>query len=307
MSDVDIARARHDSDFGRLRETRAARPEAVAEAAARRRRRPLLGADGRLMIVAADHPARGALGVRQTPEAMTDRYDLLGRLVTTLARPGVDGVLGTADILEDLLLLGALEGKVVIGSMNRGGLQGAVFELDDRFTGYDAAGIAAMGFDGGKMLTRIDLADPATASTLEASGRAVTELAGRGVMAMIEPFLSRRVDGRVVNDLTAPAVAKSITIASGLGATSAYTWLKLPVVDDMDIVMAATTMPALLLGGDPSGHPSETYAKWRAALAVPGVRGLVVGRALLYPMDGDVPAAVDEAVSLVRAGNGVGV
>jgi len=36
--------------------------------------------------------------------------------------------------------------------MNRGGLQGAAFELDDRFTGYDAATIAAMGFDGGKML-----------------------------------------------------------------------------------------------------------------------------------------------------------
>ena len=32
--------------------------------------------------------------------------------------------------------MGALEDKVVIGSMNRGGLQGATFELDDRFTGY---------------------------------------------------------------------------------------------------------------------------------------------------------------------------
>ena len=54
-------------------------------------------------------------------------------------------MLGTPDILEDLLLLGALEDKVVIGSMNRGGLQGAVFELDDRFTAYDAAAIAAPG------------------------------------------------------------------------------------------------------------------------------------------------------------------
>ena len=287
-------------DFARLRELRATRPAAVAEAAARRTRRPLLGADGRLMLVAADHPARGALGVRSAADAMADRYDLLRRLVTSLERPGVDGVLGTADILEDLLLLGALENKVVIGSMNRGGLQGAVFELDDRFTGYDAAGIAAMGFDGGKMLTRIDLADSGTVATLEASGRAVTELAARRVMAMVEPFLSRRVDGRVVNDLSAPAVVKSVTIASGLGVTSAYTWLKLPVVDDMARVMAATTLPALLLGGDPTGHPDETYAKWREALALPGVRGLVVGRALLYPADGDVASAVDAAVCLVR-------
>jgi hypothetical protein len=100
-------------------------------------------------------------------------------------------------------------------------------------------------------------------------------------------------------------VVRSVAIASGLGVTSAYTWLKLPVVDDMATVMAGTTLPSLLLGGDPSGHPDETYAKWRDALALPGVRGLVVGRALLYPPDGDVAGAVDAAVSLVRVDVGV--
>ena len=35
---------------------------------------------------------------------MNDRHDLLERLVTALARPGVDGLLATADIAEDLLL-----------------------------------------------------------------------------------------------------------------------------------------------------------------------------------------------------------
>ena len=80
-------------------------------------------------------------------------------------RPGVNGVLGSADVLEDLLLLGALDGKVVIGSMNRGGLADTVFEIDDRFTGYDAAAVGRMGFDGGKMLMRIDPDDPASAAT----------------------------------------------------------------------------------------------------------------------------------------------
>jgi hypothetical protein len=288
-------------DFEELREVRATRPAAVAEAAAARTRRPLLGPDGRLLIVAADHTARGVLGVRSVANAMADRYDLLRRLVTALRRPGVDGVLGTPDILEDLLLLGALDGKVVIGSMNRGGLHGSVFELDDRFTGYDAATIAAMRFEGGKMLTRVDLSDPGTVSTLEASARAVSELATRGAMALVEPFLSRRVEGRVVNDLSTEAVARSVTIASGLGVTSAYTWLKLPVVAEMARVMAATTLPTLLLGGDPTGHWEETMAQWSEALAVPGVRGLVVGRTLLYPGDGDVAGAVDTAVSLVRS------
>ena len=125
--------------------TRVERPNAIAEAAARRVKPDSLLSDrGRLMMIAADHPARGALAAGERPLAMADRVELLDRLVLALSRPGVNGVLGTPDILEDLLLLGALDGKVVVGSMNRGGLAGTVFEMDDRFTGYDAASIAAV-------------------------------------------------------------------------------------------------------------------------------------------------------------------
>jgi DhnA family fructose-bisphosphate aldolase class Ia len=292
-----------DLDFDLVRETRARNPEAVAAAAAGRSRRPLLDESGRLMIVAADHTARNAFGVRDSRMAMENREDLLSRLVTALERPGVDGVLGSPDILDDLLLLGALEGKVVFGSMNRGGLQGGVFELDDRFTGYDAKTIAAMGFEGGKMLTRVALDDPGTVTTLERCAQAVTELAASGLVAMVEPFLSSWVDGRVRNQLDAEGSIRSLAVCSALGATSAYTWLKLPVVDDMERVMAATTLPTLLLGGDPATSPDETYATWEKALALPGVRGLVVGRALLYPPGDDVEAAVDAAAALIRPGD----
>jgi DhnA family fructose-bisphosphate aldolase class Ia len=292
-------------DFDELRDLRASRPDAIVEAAHQRTRRGLSGCRDGVMIIAADHPARGMLGVTGRPDAMADRYDLLRRLVAALGRPGVDGVLGTADILEDLLLLGALEDKVVIGSMNRGGLQGATFELDDRFTGYDADTIAAMGFDAGKMLLRIGLDDPDTAGTLEASAHAVTQLARHRLVAMVEPFLSKRVGSKVVHDASATGVIRSVAIASGLGVTSAYTWLKVPVVADMERVMAATTLPTVLLGGDPSSRPDETYAAWAEALALPGVRGLVVGRTLLYPPDDAVVDAVDTAVSLVRAASKV--
>src|SRR4051794_12595614 len=148
-------------------ETRALRPGAIAQAAASRVRRGASTADrGRLMIIAADHPARAALRAGPRPLAMADRADLLERLCVALARPGVDGVLGTPDIVEDLLLLGALDGKVVIGSMNRGGLTGASFELDDRFTGYTTAGLVAARLDGGKMLLRIADDDPASLPTM---------------------------------------------------------------------------------------------------------------------------------------------
>jgi hypothetical protein len=202
-------------------------------------------------------------------------------------------------VLEDLLLLGVLDGQVVIGSMNRGGLAGTVFEIDDRFTGYDAAAIARMHFDGGKMLLRIDPGDPATAPAIQACAHAVSALARRGLMAMIEPFLAHRVDGRLRNDLSAEAMIRAISVASGLGGTSAYTWLKLPVVPDMAQVMAATTLPALLLGGEVPDDPGQAFAGWQQALALPNVMGIVAGRSLLYPADGDVAAAVDTAVSLL--------
>jgi DhnA family fructose-bisphosphate aldolase class Ia len=285
-----------------LTEIRAREPARIRDGWENRCLRPLVGDDGRLLLVAADHPARAALGVRDQPRAMASRVDLLERLVTALARPGVDGVLGTPDVLDDLLLLGALEGQVAIGSMNRGGLQGAGFELDDRFTAYRARDLAANGLDGGKMLTRIAFDDPGTVATLEASGRAVTELAELGLMAMVEPFLSERRDGRVVNLLDPDSVITSMHVASALGASSAHTWLKLPDVDDLPRVMEATTLPTLLLGGDPAGDPRDTYAAWGRALELPAVRGLVVGRALLYPPDGDVAAAVDIAARLVHGG-----
>jgi len=121
--------------------TRIYKPADIAAcAAARKRASSLVGTGGGLVVIAADHPARGALGAGGEPFAMADRVDLLARLCIALQHPGVGGVLGTADVLEELLLLGVLEGKVVIGSMNRGGLAGTVFEMDDRFTGYDAAG-----------------------------------------------------------------------------------------------------------------------------------------------------------------------
>jgi hypothetical protein len=84
-------------------------------------------------------------------------------------------------------------------------------------------------------------------------------------MAMIEPFIGRRADGRVRNDLSPEAMIRAVSIASGLGTTSVYSWLKIPVVAEIEQVIAASTLPALLL----------------------------------YPADGDVAAAVDTAVGLL--------
>ena len=97
-----------------ISDARALNPAAVAAAAGARRRRPWLGPTGRLMIIAADHSARGVLAAGDRPMAMANRTDMLDRIMAALSRPGVDGILGSADVIDDLLLLGALDDKVVL-------------------------------------------------------------------------------------------------------------------------------------------------------------------------------------------------
>ena len=249
--------------------------------------------DGHLFIVAADHTARAMIGVSGQPRAMIDRRVMLDRLLVALANPRVDGVLASADILEDLVLLGALDDRVVVGTMNRGGLAGASWELDDRFTAYDADHLIAARFDAGKMLLRIDGSDPGTVPTLAACADAVKALNDRRMLAMVEPIpYTKDASGKAVWDDDPDALLKAVGVCAALGHSSAYTWLKIQATANVDEVAAMTTQPLLILGGAPGPDPDASFASWERALTMPSVRGLVVGRALLYPGDGDVEAAV---------------
>jgi hypothetical protein len=238
-----------DERWEELLHTRATNPGAVRQAyATRKRRSRLLSDNGTLFLVAADH------------EDLLDRRTLLERLLNALANPAVDGIIGTPDVVEELLLLGALHDKVVLGSMNR----------DDRFTGYDARTLVDCGLDGGKMLLR--LVD--TAPALPACADAVTELAAYGLVAMIE----------LQEDPASPA--RAVTIASGLGTTSAHTWLQLPPTSSA-AVLGATTLP-VVLGGLPPDRTLEHAV----------VRGLVMDPAQL---GGNVGAAVETAAKVLEA------
>jgi hypothetical protein len=268
----------------------------VANAWAGRKRRHLLGPDGRLFLVAADHPARGALAVGRDGLAMANRRDLLSRLLTALDHPRVDGVLASPDVLDELVLLGALDGRLAFGSINRGGLAGSAWELHDPLTGHDPQAVVEQGLDGAKMLLRLDLADRDSLATIQDCAQWITELARAAVPALVEPLPYRRnQDGGLELDRSEEALVRAVSVAAGLGASSAWTWLKLPAWPSTAAACAATTLPALVLGGAPSGDLSADLAAWRAALALPTVRGLVVGRALLYPRDDDVYRAIDAA------------
>ena len=289
-----------DQRWRDLIEQRATTPHAAGVAMLNRVRRPLL-TDGRLFIIAADHTARGALGVGADPFIMGDRRRMLEALLVTLAHPGCDGVLGSPDILEELALLGALDNKLAFGTMNRGGIVGAAWELDDRMTAYDPQSLADCGLDGGKVLLRIADDDAGTAPTIEACAHAVNGCAKLGLPIMVEPLpyhLAGPGQARLLDD--DDALLRAVAIGGSLGFSTSHTWLKVPATKDPARMLAVTTLPALILGGKPGPDPEADYASWQRAMEVPNVRGLVVGRALLYPPDGDVATAIDRAARIVR-------
>ncbi len=286
-----------------LIEARVNNPASLQKALKKRARRTVAGKDGKLLLLAADHTARGIIAAGKNPIAIADRYVLLDKLIRGLAITGVDGVMASADILEELAWLGALEEKVAIGTMNRGGIIGASWELDDRLTAYDAEHIKNMGLDGGKTLLRIDETDPGVARTIEMVAQVTTQLADLELVSMIEPLpYMKNADGRAILDPSEEKLIKVVSIASALGSSSAYTWLKIPAPANPEKVAAATSCPILLLGGDPGSNWEEVFAKWEVALKVPNIRGLVPGRALLYGDELDVESAVSRAAKMVRKG-----
>jgi len=278
-------------------------PASLQRALRDRSRRTLAGSDGNLLILAADHTARGMLAVAGDPLAVADRYTLLDNLMRGLSVPGVDGVMASADILEELAWLGALDGQLAVGTINRGGIKGALWELDDRITAYDPDHIGSAGLDGGKLLLRIEFTDPGVARTIEMCGEVVTKLSDQGIACMVEPLPYLKDEaGRSFLDTRDEELIRVVAIASGLGSSSAYTWLKIPATPRMAEVAAATTMPILMLGGDPGERAPEVIAGWKQAMREPNVRGLIPGRALLYPHDGDVEGVVATAARIVHGG-----
>ena len=290
--------------YAALCDARVFEPASLQQALRNRARRDIAGNDGNLMILAADHTARGMLAVGGDPLAVADRRTLLDRLLRGLSVPGVDGVMASADILEELAWLGALEGRLAIGTINRGGLKGALWELDDRITAYDADHIASAGLDGGKLLLRIEFTDPGVARTLEMCAAVTTRLADQGIACMIEPLPYLKDErGNAYLDTRDEELIRAVAVASGLGSSSAYTWLKIPATPRIAEVAAATTMPILLLGGDPGERWRDVVDGWESALREPNVRGLIPGRTLLYPHDGDVEGIVSTAARIVHGGN----
>jgi DhnA family fructose-bisphosphate aldolase class Ia len=296
-----------------LTDVRVNQPSRVLEAGSRRVRPSTLTRDGRLNLLAIDHPARGVNQAGSDPMAMADRRGLLGRIVRTLQGDGVDGVMATLDLLQDLLVLDdllreaggppLLDGKVLLASLNRGGLAGSAWELDDPITGATPESCARLGLDGAKLLLRIAPEDPGCLATIQMCAEAINELNALGLPIFLEPLpVVRKPDHwAVVNK--PDALAQVVGVASALGDSSHGLWLKLPWCEGFETVARSTSLPILLLGGPTATDTASLLTTVADSMAAgPNVRGGLVGRGLLFPGIEDPLVVATSLTHLIHRG-----
>ncbi len=305
----DLARFFPMSAFDRVTDLRVDDPQAILEEAQDRKRRDKLTLDGKLVILAADHPGRNVTNFGDNPIAMGDRQQYLGRVLRVITQPGVDGVMGTTDVIEELFAVqhlvkkaggpSFLDGKVILGSMNRSGLAGAAWEMDDAFTCWTPESIEEFNLDGAKIMFRLEMSEAVCNQTLIGCADAISAMNALGLPTFVEPLPVVHEDGKYKVKKNPADLIKMMGVASSLGDSSRYMWLKIPYSENYELVARASTCPLLMLGGESKGDPTGTIADFAAGMkAGNNVRGALVGRNVTFCGDDD-PYAVSVAISEV--------
>jgi DhnA family fructose-bisphosphate aldolase class Ia len=201
------------------------------------------------VILAADHRARGVI----TIEAYAPYLQSL-----SAALEFCDGILATTQPLRDLSASGAVEVRHrTYLSLNRTGLAGSAFELDDRLVA-SVEQASSEGWTGIKHMTRIDMTDPQTAPALELLGTVLESARASGLEALIEPLTW--TEGKVARDTD--SIVFAAIVAHDLGAPV----LKVPVpdvapgaarIDAVARIVGSVGVPVLFLGGPRRGGVGE--------------------------------------------------
>jgi len=243
------------------------------------------------LILAADHRARGIVTV--------ERYDQLTAALTA-ALPHADGILATTQPLRDLVGAEAVTDRhSTYLSINRTGLAGSAFELDDRLVATVGQAKRA-GYTGIKHMVRIDRSDPLTAPALELLGRVLADCHEVGVEALIEPLTWH--DGAMARDVE--SIVYAAVIAYDLGAPI----IKVPVPEaassaerrrDIERIVASVNAPVLFLGGPREETTPDRLLEVVADVMAAGGAGMALGRAVYQDPD---PAGLARAVAEVVHG-----
>lgn len=247
--------------------------------------------DGKSMVLAIDHRQRGI-------QEGIDNFANLVSLIERLA-PYLDAIMTTKEPLAQLIVNGNLRGKGLVLSLNRTGLAGTTFEMDDRCVCTVETALR-WGLDGVKLLIKFNKNNQFTNEQLTLLADVVEECEKWSMPLMVEPLYMNLEYGKLVMDRSYEAIKWVSIITNDFRVPI----LKIPYVksnsreEGIELfkrIVDSVNAKVLLLGGPKRDNPLEVLRDFEDGIKA-GASGFVVGRNVFLS---DKPEVMALAMKLI--------
>jgi DhnA family fructose-bisphosphate aldolase class Ia len=262
----------------------------------------------RMVFAAADHNARMITEYGGNDTGLSNRREYLARLIRELSSDQVDGVEASPDIIEDLYILNRifrtsgrktfLDNKILVGIVNRGGLKGTAWEMDDMPSAFTLDRVQELHMDAAKFMIRINPDDEKSGRQIKYCSEMVNQAHQRKLPVFIETLFVRNHEGgfEMQTDLT--SLCKAAGVVSALGCTGSSKWLELPLNSQYLDVVRSTTCSVLVVPDEYAKEDLEIVREYtKESTLGENVRGILLGRNVMYsPTD---PGILSDAIARV--------
>ena len=295
-----------DEIFRQLNEIKAFHPEVIEQEACIRQK-PGYPHD-RLIFAAADHNARMINEYKGNPIGLSNRREYLTRLVRMLQSDEIDGIEATPDIIEDLMILSRLrreagekeflKGKMLVGTVNRGGLKNTVWEMDDMPSCYTVERLAKLGMDAVKFMIRINPMDARARHTVRYCAETINEAEKYGLPIFIEAlYVETTENGGFAMKTDSESLCKVVGVTGALGCRGVAKWIEIPLNNEYQVPVSATTCPVLVVPDEVESEPLAVVTEYTKEIGLhDNIRGILLGRNIMFN-DAD-PLPIADAVAL---------
>lgn len=290
----------NDDVFRKLNEIKAFHPEVVLKETANREKPGF--PHKRLVFAAADHNARMINEYKGNPIGLSNRREYLTRLVRMLQSDSVDGVEATSDIIEELIIINKirkdagekdfLKGKMLVGTVNRGGLKNTIWEMDDLPVCFTVERINKLNMDGVKFMIRINPMDERAKYTVKYCADAINEAEKYGLPVFIEALYVETTENGFAMKTDSESLCKVVGVVGALGCTGANKWIEVPLNNEYHIPVGATTCPVFVVPDEIESEPEAVVKEYTKEIGIAdNIRGILLGRNVMYNESDPLPIA----------------
>ena len=255
-----------------------------------------------LVFAAADHNARMINEYKGNPIGLSNRREYLTRLVRMLQSDRIDGIEATPDIIEDLIILNKLcresgkkaflDGKMLVGTVNRGGLKNTVWEMDDMPSCYTVERLKKLNMDGVKFMIRLNPMDERCRNTVRYCADAVNEAERAGLPIFIEALYVETTEKGFAMKTDSESLCKVVGVVGALGCRGVGKWIEVPLNEEYQVPTSATTCPVLVVPDEVKSEPIDVVKEYTKEIGLnDNIRGILLGRNVMYNDADPLPIA----------------